>query len=344
MFRFANIDYLYLLLLIPILVGIYIYARMARRKQLERFGKPVTVDTLMPEVSTHRITYKFIFFLSTLVCLIFALARPQFGSKLKEVEREGVEIMLAVDVSNSMLAEDFEPNRLERTKYAIGRLLDGLKEDKIGLIVFAGDAYVQLPITSDYLTARNFVQQISPNIVSKQGTAIGTAISLATSSFSSQSNRSRVMILITDGENHEDDALAAARHAASQGVKIYTIGIGTPEGAPIQIDNDFIRDDKGEIVVSKLDEDILEKIALTTDGAYIRSTAASMGLQEIVDKVNQTEKAQFKTKVYEEYNEQYQYPLLAALILLLLEQIILPRKNRLLARFNIFGRKNRNAE
>lgn len=338
MFKFATPEYLYLLALIPVLAGVYIFAAHGRRKRLERFGKSATLRTLMPDASPRRMRNKFILWLLALVCLVFAMARPQTGSKLKEVKREGVEIMLAIDVSNSMLARDFEPNRLERTKYAVMRLLEGLSEDKVGVIVFAGDAYVQLPITSDYLTARNFVAQISPNMVSKQGTAIGAAISLASGSFTSDSGNSRAIILITDGENHEDDALTAARHAADLGIKVYVIGIGTPEGAPIQIGDDFIRDDKGEIVVSKLDEETLQKIAVSTGGAYIRAGNQSIGLQEIIDRINQTEKAELSSMVFAEFDEKFQYPLAAAILLLLISEVILPRKNKLLEKYNIFNK------
>lgn len=336
MFRFALPQYLYLLLLVPVLVGLYIYILRQRRRRLEKFGALMTLRQLMPEASLPRVRNKFLLSLTAVVCIIFALARPQFGSKLKEVKQEGIELMLAVDVSNSMLAEDFEPNRLERTKFAINRLLNGLRQDRVGLIIFAGNAYVQLPITSDYATARNFASRISPTMVSRQGTAIGAAIDLAAGSYSSQSEGSRVMILITDGENHEDDALAAAQRAAEKGVQIYVIGIGTPEGAPIRIGNDFIRDDKGNMVVSKLDESILERIALTTGGAYIRATKQSIGLDEMIERINQTQKSRFSATVFEAYDEQYQYLVGLALLLLVVEFYILPRKNRILARFSIF--------
>ena len=326
MLRFAVPDYLYLLAAIPLLTAVYLFAVRSRRRRLERFGNPQTLAELMPEASPTRMRNKAVFFLTALALLAVAMARPQLGSKLREVEREGVEIMIAVDVSNSMLARDFEPNRLERTKYAVEKVLEGLEEDKVGVIVFAGDAYVQLPITSDYLTARNFVAQISPNMVSKQGTALGSAISLAASSFTSGSENSRVVILITDGENHEDDPLAAAEHAASQGVKIYTIGIGTPEGAPIELGGDFIRDENGDIVV--------------TGGAYVRAGNQSIGLQEVIARINETEKAHLSEMVFEEYDERYQYLLVAVLFLLLAEFALLPRRNRLLARYNIFGRKD----
>ncbi|MBQ2797201.1 MAG: VWA domain-containing protein [Tidjanibacter sp.] len=339
MFRFAHIEYFWLLLLVPLLVAVMEWSLAERKRKVARLATSAAFAKLSPESSTKKLRTKFWLLMLALVALIFAAARPQMGSKLSEVEREGVEIMVAVDVSNSMLASDFAPNRLERTKYAVERVIEGLSEDRIGVIVFAGDAYVQLPITADYLTARNFVRQISTSQVTRQGTAIGAAIELATRSFSSQSESSRVLVLVTDGENHEDDALAMAEKAAAQGVKIYTIGIGTPEGAPISIGDDFIRDENGEIVVSKLDEEVLQKIAVTTGGAYVRATTANVGLGDIISLINRTEKSKFKSEVFEEYNELYPIPLAIALALLLLECVVLPRKNRVLARFNLFGEK-----
>lgn len=341
MFRFGSPQYFYLLLLVVTLASLYVVAMAMRRSRLEKFGNLATIALLMPDVSTRRVRNKFLIYLVALTLIVVALARPQFGSKLREVKSKGIELMLAVDVSNSMLARDFEPNRLERTKFAINRLLEGLKQDRVGLIVFAGDAFTQLPITSDYVAARNFINQISTDMVSKQGTAIGAAIDLAASSFSSESEGSRAIIVISDGENHEDDAVEAAKKAAKQGIRIYTIGVGTPEGAPIPIagTDDFIKDEQGNMVVSKIDEATLEKIALVSDGAYIRSNNTSIGLAEIVKKINETEKKQLATTAFEDYNEQYQYVLAVVLALLLLEGLIISRRNRLLDRFNIFNRK-----
>lgn len=344
MFRFGSPAYFYLLLLLPLLAGLFVYVTRARRRALERFADQAVLPGLMPEASPVRLRLKFLLLCLAIVFIVVALARPQFGSKLKEVNRKGVEIMLAVDVSNSMLAQDFQPNRLERTKFAIDRLAQKLHEDRIGLIVFAGEAYVQLPITSDYVTARNFARSISPDMVSRQGTAIGAAIQLATGSFSSGSEGSRVLIIISDGENHEDDALAAAEAAAKQGIKIYAIGIGTPEGSPISVGGEFIRDEQGNMVVSKLDETMLEKIALSTGGAYIRATNRSLGLDEIVQKIGEVEKKEMKATVFEDFSEQYQYPLGIALAILLLEFSLLGRRSRLLGRLNIFRRKNSSAE
>lgn len=339
MFRFGSPEYLYLLVLLPLMVALFIYAIRARRRALERFADRAVLPKLMPEASPARLKLRFVLLSLAMLFMILALARPQFGSKLREVKRQGIEIMLAVDVSNSMLAEDFEPSRLERTKYAIDRLTEKLNEDRIGLIVFAGDAYVQLPITSDYVTARNFAQEISPTMVSRQGTALGAAIDLAASSFSAGSEGSRVIILISDGENHEDDAVAAAKAAAERGIKIYTIGIGTPEGAPIRIGGDFIKDANGKMVVSKLDESTLEQIAMATGGGYIRATNRSLGLDEIVKQINEVERKDLTESIFEDFSEQYHYPLSIALVLLLVELLIPNRRSRLLQRLNIFRKK-----
>ena len=317
MFRFAHPEYLYLLLAAPALVALFAWALYDRRRRLARFGDPATVATLMPDASTGRMKLKFILFTTAVILVILAAARPQFGSKLREQKSEGIEMMLAVDISNSMLAEDFEPNRLERTKYAINKLFDGLEQDRVGVIVFAGDATVQLPITSDYRMAKAFAKRISPSMASVQGTSIGKALSLAEMSFSSGSGDSRVIILITDGEDHEGNVMQAAERAAEQGIRI-------------------IKDEKGDMVVSKLDEKMLQEIARITGGAYIRATKQSIGLDEIVRAINDMEQSELSTVRFEEYNEQFQYLIAVAFALLLVEFWLLDRRNPLLARFNIF--------
>ena len=284
-------------------------------------------------------TFQMVRCLLAVVFLVLAAARPQVGSKLREEHQKGIEMMLVVDVSNSMLAEDFEPNRLDRTKFAIDRVVESMKQDRIGVVAFAGEAQVQLPITSDYRMARAFARKLSPAMVRTQGTDLGAAIKLASMSFSSQSEGSRVMILITDGENHESDALEAAQAAAEKGIAIYTIGIGTPEGAPIMIGGDYLTDENGDMVVSKLDEKMLQEIASATGGAYVRATKQSIGLKEIVDRLKELDESDLATTRFEAFDEQYQYPLAVALLLLLVEWLILDRRNPLLARFNIFGQK-----
>ncbi len=338
MFRFAQPQYLWLLWAVPLFVLLFLWAAHRRRRRLERFGNPATLAELIPDVSTGRVVLKFLLFTLACALLAVAAARPQFGSKLREEKARGVEMMLAVDVSNSMLAEDYEPSRLERTKYAVNKLFDGLKQDRVGLIVFAGEPKVQLPITSDYRMAKAFARRIDPSLVSVQGTAVGKALEQALLAFPAEreEGQSRVVILITDGENHEDDALAAADRAAEAGVRIYTIGIGTPEGAPIRIGGDFIRDEQGEMVVSKLDERMLAAIAERTGGLYVRATKQSIGLEEIVKSIGEMEQSELSTLRFEEFDEQYRLPLGIALVLLVLELLLLDRRNPLLARFNIF--------
>lgn len=340
MFRFAYPAALWLLLLIPLVVLLYGAAAIRRRRRLARFGNVSTLRELMPDYSKGRGLLKQILLLFSLFFLVIAVARPQFGSKLKEEKSEGIEMMLVVDVSNSMLAEDFEPSRLERTKYAIGKLFEGLKQDRVGLVVFAGEAKVQLPITTDYRMARAFTKRISPSLVSVQGTDLAQALSLATISFSSTTgvNRSRAIILITDGEGHNGDVMAAAEQAKVEGIRIYTIGIGTPEGAPIRINGEFLKDEKGDMVVTKLDEATLESIAQTTGGLYVRASKQDLGLDEVVREINELEKSELDTLRFEEYNEQYAYALVAALVLLLLEFALLDRRNPLLSHLNIFRR------
>lgn len=337
MFRFANPHFLWLLAAVPALVALGWLSLRLRRRRMARFAAPALLGDLAPETAPGRLRLKFLLFVGAVGLLALAAARPQAGSKLREQKAEGVELMLVVDVSNSMLAEDFEPNRLERTKYAIDKLFDGLHQDRVGLIVFAGEPKVQLPITSDYRMAKAFAKRIDPSLVQVQGTAVGKALSQALLSFSSGSeNRSRAVILITDGENHEDDVLAQARRAAEGGIRIHTIGIGTPEGAPIQIDGEFVRDEKGEIVVSKLNEEMLAEIADLTGGSYVRSSKQSIGLDEIVKSIEEMEQSELSTVRFEEFNEQYQYLLAIAIALLLAEFLLLDRRNPLFRHLNIF--------
>ena len=334
MFRFAHIELLYLLALIPVLAIIFALMMRRRRLLMERFGNLELLKELIPSYSRTRLRLKLWIWLTAYACLVIAAARPQLGSKLREEKAKGVEMMLVVDVSNSMLAEDFEPNRLERTKYAINKLFEGLQQERVGMVIFAGEPKVQLPITSDYRMAQAFTKRISTSLVAEQGTDIGKALELASLSFSSQSGQSRVIVLITDGENHDQSVEQVV--AKQDGVRIYCIGIGTPEGAPIEIGGEFIKDENGEMVVSKLGEQMLQNIATSTDGAYVRASKQSIGLEEIVKSINQMEKSELTTVRYEEYNEQYQYFIAVALALLLLDLVIMPRRNPKLRKFNIF--------
>lgn len=336
MFRFAEPTYLYLLFAIPLLVVIFIYYRKAQKRRLARFGDLHVISGLIPEASPRRVRNKFILILLASTLIIVALAQPQIGAKLREVKRSGVEIMLTVDVSRSMLAEDFAPNRLERTKNAVTQLIEKLDKDRVGMIVFAGNPYIQLPVTSDYVSARSFVRELSTEMVPVQGTSISKAIELATRSFSDQSERSRAIILITDGESHDDDPLTAAQAAKDAGIVIYTVGIGTPEGAPISIDGQMIKDENDQVVVSKLDEQTLQQIAVLTGGAYVRADTRSVGLDKILSEIQQMQKREFNSLMFEEYSDQFHYLVALAMLLLIAESLMIDRKNRIFAKISIF--------
>ncbi|HCT30092.1 MAG TPA: hypothetical protein DIW31_05045 [Bacteroidales bacterium] len=341
MFRFSHTDYLYFLFLIPLIISLFWFVTILQKRAIKRFGNIETLAQLMPGFSTQRGWLKVIIFSIALTLIIFGLAGPQFGSKLTEVKRKGIELIIALDVSNSMMAQDIQPSRLERAKQAISRLVDKLSDDRLGLIVFAGDAYVQLPVTNDYISAKMFLSSINPGMVPKQGTAIGSAINLASSSFSPQSETSKVIVVISDGENHEDDPIEAAKRAADQGIFVYTIGIGSPQGSPIPASQEnqtsFWKDKDGNVVVSKLDEETLSKVAIAGNGKYIRATNTQLGLLPLFDEVNKMQKTEMKEKIYSEYNDQFQYLFAFALLLLVLEFIILERKNKWLTKLNLFG-------
>jgi Ca-activated chloride channel family protein len=340
LFRFANPDYLYLLLLLPVLVLLFILSEFRKRRAQKTLGDVELIRRLMPEYSTARPVVKFIFQIAAMAFMVIILARPQFGAKLEDVKKQGIEVVIALDVSNSMLAEDIQPNRLTRAKQALTRLIDNLENDKIGLIVFAGDAYTQIPVTTDYVSAKMFLTTISPEMVPKQGTAIGAAIDLGIRSFSPGEGRSKAMIIITDGENHEDDPVSKAEDASKSGIVIHTIGIGSAEGVPVPFvisgRKDFLKDTDGNTVITKLDEDILKRIALSGEGNYVRASNTNIGLDEIYNEIKKMKKEDLESTVYTEYNDQFQIFAVIALILLLTDFIIMERKNRKLIDIKLF--------
>lgn len=341
MFRFANPEYLWGLLAIPLLILFFIASRLARKRAIKKFGSENLMGYLMPFASKSRPVFKFVILLLALTSFITGLARPQFGSKLKKVKREGVELVIALDVSNSMLAEDIEPNRLERAKRAISRLIDRLNDDKIGLIVFAGQAYTQLPITTDYNSAKMFLASVNTDIIPVQGTAIGSAIELASRSFTPNGESNKAIIIITDGENHEDDASSLAQTAAENGIIVHTIGMGLPQGAPIPVysrmQKDYRKDADGNPVVTKLNEPMLEQISAAGGGIYVRANNAQVGLNALFDEINKMEKTEMESRIYSEYDDQFQYLFAIGLVLLLIEFIILERKNKYLKNIRLFG-------
>jgi len=343
-FRFEDEKVLIGLAIIPLLFVLYLITKSYQNKQLQKWGDQLLLNRLMPDFSSTRIFIKFVIWILAFGIMILALARPQFGTKLSEVKRKGIEMIIALDVSNSMMAEDIQPNRLENAKMAISRLVDRLENDKIGLIVFAGDAYIQMPVTTDYMAAKLFLNSINTQIVPKQGTAIGSAIHLAMRSFTPNSDKSRAIVIITDGEDHEEDAIAAAKEAAAAGIIIHTIGIGSSQGVPIPVttDNgqkDYRTDYEGKVIISKLNEDLLRQIAAAGGGTYVRATASRTGLSAILDEINKMEKQEIQMKVYSEFDEQFVYYAGFALFLLLIDFSLNSRKNKWLQSLQLFGKR-----
>lgn len=341
MFRFEEPAYLYLLLILPLLAVFYLYSNYRKRKAIRRFGDPVLMAQLMPDVSKYRPDIKFWLVFAAIGFFSVLLARPQFGSKLETVKRKGVEVIIALDISNSMLAQDVQPSRLEKAKRLISKLVDGMENDKVGMIVFAGDAFTQLPITNDYISAKMFLESINPSLISKQGTAIGAAINLATRSFTPQEGVGRAIIVITDGENHEGGAVEAAKEAAEKGIQVNVLGVGLPDGAPIPIEgtNDFRRDREGNVIVTRLNEAMCQEIAKDGNGIYVRVDNTNSAQKAINQEINKMAKADVESKVYTEFNEQFQAVAWIILLLLLVEMLILDRKNPLFKNFRLFSSK-----
>ena len=333
---------LWWLITIPVFVIAYIIITKRKQCQLMEFGDPELMAQLMPDASKSRPTVKFTLLMVALVLLIVAAARPQYGQQEKTVKRQGIEVMVALDISNSMLAEDVAPNRLDRAKQMLSKMIDNMTDDKVGLVVFAGEAFTQLPITCDYVSAKMFLNTISPKLIPTQGTAIGAALQTAIRSFGSQeSDAGRAIILITDGENHEDDATAVAKQAQELGIQVFVIGIGKPEGSPIPVPgtNDYFKDRSGQVVVSRLNEEMCQEIAQAGKGAYVRcdnTNTAMRALQQELDRIATTD---LETTVYADYNEQYQSFLLIALLLLVIDCFILMRQNHRLNRMDLFKEK-----
>lgn len=322
MLHLAQAQYLILLLIVPLLFVFYAVYLAVRRKRISKIGDPALVQRLMPTVSTAKGWLKVSLLAAAWLFFTLGLTRPQLGARLKEHQTQGAEIMIALDVSNSMLAEDYSPNRLERSKLAISRIVDKLAGDRIGLVVFAGQSFVQLPITADYVSAKIFLSSINTESVPVQGTALAEALTSSARSFSTQSSRSRAIILITDGEDHEGDVQAAAQAIADEGIRIYCIGVGSPQGKPIPKNGELMKDSNGEIVVSRLDEAVLQEIAGIGGGKYVRAGNSEFGLNPIIDDIREMDKEQFQSLVFEDFNEQYMYLFAIALFFLILEMLV----------------------
>ena len=343
MFRFSHPEFLFLLLLIPVLIAVFIYTNILKNRNLKKFGNPELIAQLMPNVSFIRPKVKFYIQLFAVLLLTIVLAQPQFGTKVESAKRKGIEVMIALDVSNSMMAQDVQPSRLEKAKQVLSKLIDGMNDDKIGLVVFAGDAYTQLPITADYVSAKMFLSSISTQMVQRQGTAIGTALDLAIKSFGPKKNVARSIIVITDGENHEDDAVAAAKLAAENDISVHVIGMGKVDGAPIPVPGtmSFWKDKDGNVVVSKLNEQMCKELAVAGKGLYVHADNSNSAFRVITGELDKMAKSDIKTSVFSEYNEQFQSFAILALLLLLIDFFLFDRKNKRLTNFKIFDLKDK---
>jgi Ca-activated chloride channel family protein len=326
-------------------MAIFILGLHLRKTALKKLGGFAFLSRLIPDVALEKVIFKFILLNLAYVFLVIGIANPQTGSKLETVQRKGIDIVVALDVSNSMLAQDIKPDRLSRAKQALFKLIDRLKGDRIGIIIFAGKAYTQLPITTDYAAAKMFVSTITTKDIPSQGTAIGEAIELGIGSFD-ENDHSKAIIIITDGENHDDDAIEAARGATELGINVYTIGMGLPDGSPIPMINSygqeigFKKDREGNTVITKLNESMLQQIAAAGNGDYVRANNTQAGLSKIFEKINALEKSEIETRMFTDYEDQFQYFLGFSLILLLFEFLIFDRKTKWARNIRLFEKKN----
>lgn len=341
MFRFAQTYYFYLFLVIPALSLVFIWFLLWRKKALARFGRLPLISRLLPEASLPKLILKFAGAMLAMTFLILTLAGPQTGSKVEKARRTGIDIMIALDVSNSMMAEDIKPNRLERSKQAISRLIDRLDGDRIGIIVFAGKAYTQLPITTDYAAAKLFVSAISTDIVPTQGTAVADAIARASVSFGETKNN-KALIIITDGEDHQGTVLEEAEKAQQAGISIYTIGMGLTDGAPIpvyvnNVMTGFKKDGSGNTIVTRLDEALLQQIAAVGKGMYVRASNSEAGLKPIMDEIGKIQESEIESRQFTDYESRFQYFLAFAIILMMVDLFIFEKKTQWLKQFRPFN-------
>lgn len=339
MFRFEEPAYLWLLLLIPALCALRILLMRQQKKRWRKFADPTLIKQLAPDVSLVRRILKFILLMVALALLIVMLARPQMGAKISKEKRQGIETIIALDISNSMLAQDVEPSRLEKSKMLVENLVDHFYNDKIGLIVFAGDAFVQLPITSDYISAKMFLQNAEPSLIQQQGTDIGEAIRLAMHSFSQNDKTGKAIVVITDGEDHEGDAEAMAKEAEKNGIHVFILGVGSKQGSPIPIgEGDYLKDNSGQVVMSALNEDMCKRVAEAGKGTYIYVDNSSSAEAKLDAEISKLQKGEINKVLYSEYDEQFQAVGILVLLILIIEVLILECNNPVTKGWRIFNR------
>lgn len=339
MFRFANPEYLYLLFILPVLVVGFILLNMQKLKSVKKLGDLKLIKRLMPELSLKRSYLKFWLIFAVIVFGIIVAARPQFGTKIEKVDKKGIELVIAIDVSNSMLARDVNPDRLSKAKQILTRIIDERKNDKVAIVVFAGEAYVQLPMTTDIQSAKIFLENIDPSLVPVQGTVIGSAINIAMNSFTNDKEVDKSIILITDGEDHEDNGVQLAEQAASAGIQINVVGVGTPEGSPIPMSatsNEMKKDNEGNIVVTKLNEEMCKQIAQAGKGMYVRADNSNNALKSLQAELDKLQKKNVEGSAYSEYDEKFQFFAWCMLVLLLVEICIFDKKNKIFRNIRLF--------
>lgn len=342
MFRFEDITYLYLLAVIPILALLRFMMTRAQKKRLKKFGDPQLVKQLMPDISRWRPSVKFWLLQAALTLIIVMLARPQFGTKISQEKRQGIETLICMDISNSMLAQDVTPSRLDRCKMMVENLVDNFTDDKIGLIVFAGDAFIQLPITSDYVSAKMFLADIQPSMIATQGTDIALAISKAQNSFTQEEGIGKAIIVITDGEDHEGGAIEAAKDARKKGMRVYVLGVGSAGGAPIPDGNGgYMKDRGGNTVMTHLNQDMCRQIAQAGGGAYIHVDNNSDAQRQLDNELAKLSKKETESTIYSDYDEQFQAVGILVLLLLIVELCLLECKNPLLKNVRFFKGKRK---
>lgn len=337
MFRFEDPAYLYLLISLPLLILIRMYGLRKRKKQLKEFGDILLVKELMPNVSEGRRELKFWLMLAAVALIAVMLARPQMGTKISQDKRQGIEVMIALDISNSMKAEDVAPSRLDKSKMMIENLVDNFTDDKVGLVVFAGDAFIQLPITSDYVSAKMFLQNIDPSLIASQGTNLAEAVGLSSRSFTKQDNVGRAIIVITDGEDHEGGAVEAAKQAKKNGMRVFVLGVGSTKGTPIPDGNGgYMKDNTGQVVMSALNEEMCKQVAEAGGGAYIHVDNNNLAQRQLDNEISKLQKGDIMNVVYSEYDEQFQAVGILLIIILIVETIVLESKNPLLRKVKLF--------
>lgn len=337
MFRFENPAFLYLLIIIPVIIVIRLLEMRKRKLKLKKFGDLSLLKQLMPDVSSSRKSLKYWLMIAALALLIVMLARPQMGTKISQEKRKGIEVIISLDISNSMRAEDVVPSRLDKSKMLVENMVDNFTNDKVGLVVFAGDAFIQLPITSDYVSAKMFLQNTDPSLIATQGTDLAGAIELSSKSFTQQDKVGRAILIITDGEDHEGGAIEAAEKARKNGIRVFVLGVGSTKGSPVPDGNGgYMKDNSGQEVISALNEEMCKQVAQAGGGAYIHVDNTSLAQRQLNDELTKLQKGDISSVVYSEYDEQFQAVGILVLILLIIEMLILERKNPFFKKIKLF--------